>query len=68
MTEYKNYTFVGDGQFSMITIKNKGQGPVPKELRGMFTTQYMAQRQIDRYLDEKGKGSSNASSKRTNTG
>jgi hypothetical protein len=66
MSEYRDYNLVGDGAFSMLTIKNKGSGPVPKPLQGMFSTEFMAKRAIDLYLNKKGK--TNGSTKRTNTG
>lgn len=56
MQEYKGYTIQADGYFSMYTIRPVGRGSIPKELRGRYTSYLAAQKQIDSYLNTKGKG------------
>lgn len=53
MIEYKGYTIVGDNTYGMKEIKPVGKGSVPGDLRGKFTSVYMAQKTIDLYLDNK---------------
>lgn len=50
--EYKGYDIVSDGTYGNKAIKPIGKGSVPKALRGMFTTYYFAQKQIDGYLED----------------
>lgn len=50
--EYKGFNVVGDGTFGHTIIKNIGKGPLPKRLRGTFTSPKMAMIEIDR--NEKG--------------
>lgn len=52
--EYKGYAIVGDGKYGYKEIKPVGKGSVHMSLRGSYTTAYMAKRDIDRYLTEKG--------------
>lgn len=49
MVEYNGYIIVPDGAFSMVQIKSKGKGAVPKELRGQFTSGGVAKRAIDHF-------------------
>lgn len=58
--EYKGYKIVADGPYGNKSIKPVGKGSVPKALRGMFTTSYFAQKQIDAHLEggENGKAKS----------
>ena len=48
--EYKGYKIVSDGTFGNKTIKPIGRGSIPKSLRGAFTTDVFAIKQIDAYL------------------
>lgn len=68
MTEHNGYSIESLGTFSLVKIKNKGQGPVPKALSGYFTTVNEAKRFIDGYVDSKKKGSANGTSKDISTG
>lgn len=45
--EYSGYNIEGDGTFGMKLIKTVGRGSLPMELRGVFTTDYMARKAID---------------------
>lgn len=45
--EYQGYNIEGDGTFGMKLIKTIGRGSLPTELRGVFTTDYMARKAID---------------------
>jgi hypothetical protein len=56
--EYKGYNIIADGTYGNKTIKPVGKGSVPKALRGAFTTQYFAQKQIDAYLEDTKNGKS----------
>lgn len=55
---YKNYKIVPAGGFGMKEIKPIGKGSVPKELRGTYTTMFMAKRAIDLHVP-KGKVNKN---------
>ena len=48
--EYKNYYIKGDGR-GMYTISNVGKGVLPVLLRGLYTSQTFAIRQIDDYVE-----------------
>lgn len=50
---------------SMVEIKNKGQGPVPKPLAGMYTSRAEAHKKIDMYLSSLKKGKPNGKTKST---
>lgn len=63
MREYNGYNIESLGTFSLVKIKNKGQGPCPKALAGYFTTISEAQRAIDGYLSNKKKGLTSGSTK-----
>lgn len=66
--EYKGYKVEALGSFPMTVIKARGQGKVPKQLTGLFTTGEEANRAIDRYLAGLVKGKRNGSSKGSSTG
>lgn len=51
--EYKGYNIVSDGNYGMKEIKPMGKGSVPMELRGKFTSSYMAQKVIDMHTEAK---------------
>ena len=61
--EYQGYMVKALGSFPMVEVKMKGQGPVPKALRGYFTTQEEAKRHIDAYLNSLKKGRKNGKTK-----
>lgn len=50
MNEYEGYIIEGDKTFGMKLIKAVGRGSVPSELRGFFTSDYMARKAIDGVL------------------
>lgn len=50
---YNGYTFHLLNGSPLVLIKNPGQGPVPKNLRGVFTTKQLAIEAIDRHLSTK---------------
>lgn len=64
--EYKGYNIVHRGTHALFDIKRTGSGPVPKELRGGFTTTSLAKVHIDSYESNKGR-KSNAKPKATST-
>jgi len=70
--EYKGYMVVPTRVGSFLEIKNKGQGPVPDPLKGVYTTRLAAHKQIDSYLTSllkgKTKGKTNGKTKSTSTG
>lgn len=68
MAEYNGYNIEYLGTFSMVHIKNKGQGPAPNALTGYFTTVDAARKAIDGYLNTKKKGVANGSAKDGSTG
>lgn len=47
--EYKGYKIESDGTFGHKVIKPVGRGSVPESLRGSFTTNVFAMKQIDQY-------------------
>ncbi len=47
---YEGYRIKSLGTFPMFEIKAMGQGQIPTDLKGVFTTFTMAQRAIDLYL------------------
>lgn len=49
MSEYEGYVIEQDGTFSMVSIRSKGKGAIPKELRGKYTNTNFAQKAIDSY-------------------
>jgi hypothetical protein len=51
--EYKEYIIEGDGAFGMKVIKQTGSGAIPVLLRGHFTNEITAMKQIDLYLSHK---------------
>lgn len=64
--EYKGYTVYFDG---MVTrIKARGQGTVPKPLRGGYTKKVLAHAAVDTYLNSLKKGKSNGKTVRNSTG
>lgn len=48
--EYSGYKIVGDGTFGYKSVKAIGRGSVPKELRGVYTTDHFAKTAVDSYL------------------
>lgn len=50
--EYKGYSIENDGTFGMKEIRPIGKGSVPIVLRGSFTKTSLAQKAIDKYLEE----------------
>lgn len=69
MNEYNGYRInFAENLPPMVQIKNRGQGPTPKDLRGFFTTVQDAQRAIDLYLLGKRKGNANGPSRDINKG
>lgn len=55
MAEYKGYRIVGDGTFGLKRILNAGKGMLPRDLSGTYTSAIFAERDIDGYLEKKGK-------------
>lgn len=55
MDDYKGYRIVSDGTFGMKRILNPGKGMLPKDLSGTYTNIIFATRDIDSYLEKKGK-------------
>lgn len=53
MEEYKEYKIEFSGSFTGYVIKNTGQGPVPNNLKGHFTSKDFARQAIDRHLVSK---------------
>lgn len=51
-TEYREHMIVGDKTFGYKEIKPVGKGSVHLTLRGKFTTEAVARRAIDTYLDK----------------
>lgn len=47
---YQGYKIKGLGTFPMYEIKAQGQGQIPEDLKGTYTSKPMAQRAIDFYL------------------
>lgn len=66
MSEYRGYNIELDGTFGLRSIKSIGSGALPKVLRGSYTKQDFAERDIDLYLDSK--ESSNGEKVSTNRG
>ena len=67
MTEYKGYRFDPHPGFSMYINKQRGSGPIPSALEGMFQTTGQACKAVDSYLSSLGgKGKSNGK-KNSNT-
>jgi hypothetical protein len=66
--DYKGYNIEPMRTFAMVEIKAKGQGFVPKDLDGMFSSALDAKRQIDMFLNSLKKGKSDGSSKVGSTG
>lgn len=50
--EYKGYSIENDGTYGMKEIKSIGKGALPLVLRGNFTKTSLAQKAIDKYLEE----------------
>lgn len=50
--EYKGYSIENDGTYGMKEIRPIGKGSVPLVLRGSFTKTTLAQKAIDKYLEE----------------
>lgn len=51
-TEYREHMIVGDGTYGYKEIKPVGKGSVHLSLRGKYTTETVAKRAIDHYLDK----------------
>lgn len=69
MADYNGYKIEHLGTFAAYEIKNKGQGPVPKFLRGWFLSEQQAQQRVDAYLRvNQKKGNTNAKSESASTG
>lgn len=68
--DYKGYNLGLAGNYPMVVIKARGQGIVPKPLRGLYTTFEQAELSVDTYLNSLKKGARNGSkkTKSTNTG
>lgn len=49
--EYKGYKIEAEGNYMMKVIKPIGKGSVHKNLRGSFTTDVFAMKQIDAHLE-----------------
>jgi hypothetical protein len=50
---HRGYCVEGDGHFSMMKIKQVGQGPVPKPLQGLFSNLEIALSAIDAFENSK---------------
>ena len=68
MSDYNGYSITHMGTFNMYKIKNKGSGPAPKVLSGMYTTRDAAHKAIDGHIAKTKKGSVNGTSKDSSTG
>jgi len=51
--EYKGYMIVSDGAYGLKEIRHTGKGSMPTALKGSFTHASLAQKAIDRYLQDK---------------
>ena len=51
--EYKGFKILGDGTFGYKTIKSVGAGAVPKSLSGVYTSNPIAMKAIDAYVEVK---------------
>jgi hypothetical protein len=59
--EYKGFLIESDGTFGHKVIKPIGRGSVPAKLKGTFTTNVFAMKQIDQYEGEKKDGKAKSS-------
>lgn len=66
--DYKGYSIMALGTFPMVEIKAKGQGRVPDELLGLFTTNSFARHAVDMYLESLKKGKRNGETKDSSSG
>lgn len=56
---YRGYRISPLGTFALVEIQASGSGQIPTELKGTFTSIFLAQRAIDQSLDRLKKGNRN---------
>lgn len=61
--EYRGYNIEIDGVYGYFSIKPKGRGSVPTNLRGLYTTPVIAQNDIDVHISKGEKNGKTKSSK-----
>ena len=63
--DYKGYRVEALGTFSLIQVKAKGSGQVPKALQGLYTSYLEAHKAVDMYLEGLKKGKSHGKKSET---
>lgn len=63
--EYKGYNLGLTGEFALIRIKAKGQGKIPNQLKGLYTSFKSAENAVDSYLNSLKKGANYGKAKKT---
>lgn len=57
--QYRGYRISPLGTFALVEIQAGGSGQIPNELKGTFTSMFLAQRAIDQSLERLKKGKRN---------